>query len=387
MKCVLMHKTIEVAELTIDESHGGISTVDKIQNPEHFPIGVFSKGRADKKELNDWWRGRSIPASRNGLAETLEKIGEKDIMAVVLKGYGLSLSDHYWVKPKGADIQWEQVNFFDNDFSEDIGNLLFGGEVPNKINFLAPENTSDGWLKKRWKISNGERFLIKGGSNPFQQEPFNEVIASDLMRELGVNCVRYDVIWQDDYPYSVCSNFVTKDTELVSAHRFMQMKKKPNHENTYQHFLSCCKEKGLDAVPFLDQMLTVDYLIANEDRHFNNFGLLRNPDTLAFTGFAPIYDSGTSLCYNRNAMQFNRYESKPFYADCEKQLALVTSLKWFSEKKAKQALDRIGDTLAESVEHGFMEEGRVKQLISFSKQKLESVCKLEKAKEVMLKGV
>ena len=51
------------------------------------------------------------------------------------------------------------------------------------------------------------------------------------MHELGVNCVRYDTIWQDGYPYSVCSNFVTKDTELVSAHRFMMMKKKPNHEN------------------------------------------------------------------------------------------------------------------------------------------------------------
>ena len=383
MRYILMHKATEVAELTIDETHGGISSIDKILNPEHFPVGVFSasRGRADRKELNDWWRGRSIPASRNGLAEALEKIGENAIMTVVLKGYGLSLSDHYWVKPEGADIQWEQVNFFDNDFSEDMGDLLFGAEVPERINFHSPDNTSDGWLKKRWKISNGERLLIKGGSNPFQQEPFNEVIASDLMRELGVNCVHYDVIWQDGYPYSVCGNFVTKDTELVSAHRFMRIKKKQNHENTYQHFVSCCKEAGLDAIPFLDQMLTVDYIIANEDRHFNNFGLLRNPDTLEFVGFAPLYDSGTSLCYNRNAMQFNHYESKPFYTDREKQLSLVTSLKWFSPKKAEKALGKIGDILSESVEHGFITDGRVKQLCSFAEQKLEDICKLGKLKE------
>lgn len=381
MKYILMHKAIEVAELTIDETHGDISSIDKIQNPEHFPIGIFSKGRADRKELNDWWKGRSIPASRNGLAETLEKIGEKDIMSVVLKGYGLSLSDHYWAKPEGTDIQWEQVNFFDNDFSEDIGNLLFGGEVPDKIDFHSPDNTSDGWLKKRWKISNGERVLIKGGSNPFQQEPFNEVIASDLMCELGMSCVRYEAVWQDGYPYSVCRNFVTKDTELVSAHRIMRIKNKPNHENACQHFVSCCKEAGLDAVPFLDRMLTADYLIANEDRHFNNFGLLRNPDTLEFVGFAPIYDSGTSLCYNRNAMQFEHYESKPFYTDYEKQLTLVTSFEWFSPEKAETALRKMGDTLNESIAHGFITDERVKQLCSFVGHKLENICEIGELKK------
>lgn len=376
MRYFLMHKTVEVAELTIDESHGGISSIDKVQNSEHFPVGVFTKGKADRKELNDWWSGRSIPASRAGLTEALEKIGERDIMTVVLKGYGLSLSDHYWIKPEGTDIQWEQVNFFDHDFSEDMGNLLFGGELPERVDFHSPDNTSDGWLKKRWKISNGERLLIKGGSNPYQQEPFNEVIASDLMGELGVSCVRYDVVWQDGYPYSVCRNFVTKDSELVPAQRIMRMRKKSNDESVYQHFISCCKDAGLDAVPFLDRMLTVDYLIANEDRHFNNFGLLRNPDTLEFTGFAPIYDSGTSLCYNRNAMQFNRYESKPFYTDCEKQLSLVTSFAWFSGKKARKTIDRMGDRLAESVAHGFMTDERVKQLLSFAEQKLENVCRL-----------
>lgn len=383
MRYILMHKAIEVAELTIDEIHGGISSIDKVQNPEHFPIGVFStgKGKADRGELNGWWRGRSIPASRSGLAEALEKIGEKDIMALVLKGCGLSLSDHYWVKPEGTDLEWEQVNFFDNDFSDDMGNLLFGGEVSERIDFHSPDNTSDGWLKKRWKISNGERLLIKGGSNPFQQEPFNEVIASDLMRQLGINCVRYDIIWQDGYPYSVCCSFVTKDTELVSAQRFMHMKKKPNHETAYQHFVSCCKEAGLDAVPFLDRLLTVDYLIANEDRHFGNFGLLRNPDTLEFTDFAPIYDSGSSLCYNRNAMQFNRYEFKPFYTDCDKQLALVTSLKWFSPEKAEAALRKMSDILNESVSHGFITDERVKQLSSFMEHKLERICDVGELKK------
>ena len=181
---------------------------------------------------------------------------------------------------------------------------MFGGEIPQKIDFHSPDNTSDGWLKKRWKISNGERILLKGGSNPFQQEPFNEIIVSRFMNRLGISCIPYSIIWQEGYPYSVCSDFITKDTELIPASRLMKIKKQPNYENTYRHFVSCCEETGLDAVPFLDRMLTVDFIIANEDRHFNNFGVLRNPETLEITDFAPIYNSGTSLCYNRNKNQF-----------------------------------------------------------------------------------
>lgn len=377
MKYVLMHKKIEVAELTIDETHGGISSVNKIYNPEHFPLGVYDKEKADRKKLNDWWKGRSIPASRNGLRETLDKLGESDIMSIVLKSYGLSLSDHYWVKPEGQGIEWEDVNYFDNEFSEDMGNLLFGGEIPNKVDFHSPDNTSDGWLKKRWKISNGERILLKGGSNPFQQEPINEVIASRFMKKLGVPCVSYGIVWQDGYPYSVCTDFITKDTELVPASHLMKMKKKSNHENTYQHFVSCCAEVGLDAVPFLDRMLTVDFIIANEDRHFNNFGLVRNPETLEFVSFAPIYDSGTSLCYNRNERQFNHYESKPFYTDYNRQASLITSFDWFDKAVAAGILNDIEEVLRESVDNGFMTADRVQQLKQFVNTKYEHICDLK----------
>ena len=49
----------------------------------------------------------------------------------------------------------------------------------------------------------------------------------------------------------------------------------------------------------LDRMLVLDYLIVNEDRHQNNFGVIRNADTLEYPGAAPIYDSGTSLWFDK----------------------------------------------------------------------------------------
>ncbi len=45
-------------------------------------------------------------------------------------------------------------------------------------------------------------------------------------------------------------------------------------------------------------MLTLDYIIANGDRHYNNFGFIRNAETLEWQGLAPIFDSGASLWHN-----------------------------------------------------------------------------------------
>ena len=186
-----------------------------------------------------------------------------------------------------------------------MGDVLLG--MPKKadcFDFSSPDNTSDGCLKKRWKILNGKRCLIKGGSNPFRQQPFNEVIAAEIMERLGIDHIPYMVMWSEDAPYSVCEDFVTADTELVGAWRIMQVQKKDNSTSVYQHFVNCCKALGApDVIPSLDRMIVLDYIIANEDRHLNNFGLLRNAETLEWLGFAPIFDSGSSLGYDKVAAQ------------------------------------------------------------------------------------
>ena len=40
------------------------------------------------------------------------------------------------------------------------------------MDFSSPDNTTDGNLKKRWKTMDGKRCLVKGGSDPFRQQPF-----------------------------------------------------------------------------------------------------------------------------------------------------------------------------------------------------------------------
>lgn len=42
-------------------------------------------------------------------------------------------------------------------------------------------------------------------------------------------------------------------------------------------------------------MYILDYLIMNEDRHLNNFGIIRDVNTLQWLDIAPIFDNGQSL--------------------------------------------------------------------------------------------
>ena len=73
-------------------------------------------------------------------------------------------------------------------------------------------------------------------------------------------------------------------------------------------------------------MMLLDYLICNQDRHFGNFGAIRDAVTLEWVGFAPIFDSGTSLWFDQYASKIKALAdapAKPFAATQQAQLALA----------------------------------------------------------------
>ncbi len=379
MICTLMHKRMDVAELEMDDATGFIHKVNAIYAPEHLPVGVLqTNGIIDRTALNEWWTDRSIPASRSGIREALETLDIASTKLLLLRCYGLSLSDHYWIRPNDSGLSWDQINFFDHAFSDDMGDVLFG--KPKKeaeFDFSSPDNTSDGFLKKRWKIINGKRCLIKGGSNPFQQQPFNEVIASGIMERLDIPHVPYSLIWSDGYPYSVCEDFVTPNTELVSAWRVMKTRKKRRSDSIYQHFVTCCRSLGVeDVVPALDRMLVLDYIIANEDRHLNNFGLLRDPETLKWIGMAPVFDSGSAMGYDRNISRIyvdHNTVCKPFKKHHEEQLKLVSSFAWINFSALSDVSDLIRKTLSDEQAADFVGADRTDAIVQTVEKRIRTL--------------
>ena len=79
-------------------------------------------------------------------------------------------------------------------------------------------------------------------------------------------------------------------------------------------------------------MLVLDFLICNQDRHFGNFGALRDAVTLDWLGMAPVYDSGTSLWQDKLTPDIHARAdaaAKPFRNTHGKQLELIAKdLEW-----------------------------------------------------------
>lgn len=85
-------------------------------------------------------------------------------------------------------------------------------------------------------------------------------------------------------------------------------------------------------------MLATDYLIANTDRHYNNFGLIRSADTLQYLGIAPIYDSGTSFWSDKTEQAILRDEeipANPFKKYHGQQIHLVSDFSFLEFSKLR----------------------------------------------------
>lgn len=342
MKCILMHKNVPVADVEFDEITGAYTKIYDVINPLHLPVGVqMRNGTADRRDLHEWWSARSIPSSRSGLKDALEKLDVASAAEMLGKSFGLNLSDQYWILPETINVCWNDINFFENDFSEDIGNILIGiGESSDRINYMSPDIASDGWLKKKWRIADGKRVLYKAGSGSYLQEPYNEVLATAIMKRLDIPCAEYTLTLIGDKPFCACGDFVTTQTELVTAHNIIKSEKKPNNKSLYEHYIDCCKERGIsDIKDTVNRMLTLDYIIVNEDRHLNNFGLIRNAETLEYISAAPVYDSGTSMWFNIPTQNIKAgardIGSKPFKTNHDDQIRLVDDFSWLDFDKLK----------------------------------------------------
>ncbi len=330
MKYTLMNKNTPVFDLQLDENFLYVLETGAVYNPEYAPFSInIDDNFVDRSSVTRWLKHRAIPTSRDNLRQGLSNLSYTDATtdSLLLKCHALSLSDQYWLCPKDSNISWRDINFFTNPFSDDVGLALFDNIKIDTPNLVSPCNSSAGWLRKKWIISDGKRYLLKGSSDVAQQEAYNEVIAGKVCELLEIPHVEYTLNFSDWKAYSLCEDFITIDTELISAEALYHKKPLNKNESKYEHFCRMCEEYGVkDFSARLDEMIVLDFIMANQDRHMGNFGVIRDVNTLEMIGFAPIFDTGTSLRYDTPTSEIQislDIESQPFASFHNKQVKLV----------------------------------------------------------------
>ena len=382
---LLMHQNVPVGEFEVEIKTGRFLHQIKLYHPDLLPIGVHVRHSfADLTELNDWFSYRVVPSSRDEIDHILSDLELPSPGGLSLLSRGLNLVDQYWIRRVDETVLYEDVNFFDRGFSDQVGDALLGKGIQGG-DFHNPSSSTNGDLKKAWRVYDGERFLLKAGTAPTNQAVFNEAAASAILDRLHVPHAEYDVVFIDGIPYSRCPNFVDRDLDFVDARHLMKAFKKHNDLSYYQHFLYCCDQFGIaDARGFLDRMLTIDFIIGNEDRHFGNFGALRDANTLQFLGMSPIYDNESCLAVFSNDKQIKPgrdVPSKPFKKTHREQLGLVESFDWLDTSALKEVPQILRDSYRIAVEKEFMTQNRVDAIVEETSARIDELLAYIKSRD------
>lgn len=304
-----MHRDDVAAVAQIEEISGNITKISPSKEREFLPLG----GNLSADDLKKWWARRAVPLYQGNIEKIFEDRGISTPQTFLVQNLGLSLSDHYWMKPVNSPFQWSDVNLFENDFRDEIGDLQIREnysdrraiDLRGKTAFY-PSSSLQGELKKKWMIADGKRYLIKGNYGATCQQSLNEVIATlvhqkqSRMPYTGYQLCEIDI--SDSAGIGcICENFSTSQLEFVPAYDVVSSVKKSNDVSEYEHFIAVCGMHGMntdEVRAFLEYQILTDFAITNTDRHFNNFGVLRDSNTLKFVSMAPIFDSGNSMFWN-----------------------------------------------------------------------------------------
>ena len=264
------------------------------ENAHLLPLDMERTGPGIVK----WLEMRVIPKNRTFVDEILKTLGlsHNDTKGIIDVCKGLSLNDSYWVVPEDFEGTFAQYNLYDNRFSEMLALVAYTGAGQSRQAFTtSPELTTNGILPKAWRLIDGEGiFLYKGGTSGASnagREPYCEYYASQVAETMKLNAVHYDLENWKGITASRCALFTDVDTSYIPIGRIVKT-------GGLKACLDYYEALGPEFSEQLRSMLVFDALIYNEDRHFGNFGVLRDNHTGEITAPAPVFDNGLSLlCY------------------------------------------------------------------------------------------
>lgn len=297
---VLMHKDIPVLSAEYDRSTSSFTKLIEIRNLDHVPYSaVKNEQEVSLKRLNHWYRWRGIPDYRLGLDRLMNRLGISDPSELLNHHYAVSVSDHYWLKEEDNNITYDKVSFFTHAFDQDgFARAMFslGRAEPEDSALNTPNNTLAGYQKKAWFHKGNDLYLYKGGTFPCQLEPVHEKLASEIGRRLGMDVVDYTTSIYENQVVSICRNMLDEHHDLITADEVLSFRKPDKDTFDYFSYVKILEDKGVaNAQKAMDDMLVLDFIMMNTDRHNQNLGVIINTDTMQWEKAAPIFDTGTGL--------------------------------------------------------------------------------------------
>ena len=288
----LYNSTLLSFEFSSDVAVGYSASINSISDcRELLPLDL----ELTSEGIVKWLGRRVIPKNRTFVEEILRTFGlaHGDTKGIIDVCKGLSLNDSYWIVPEGFEGKFEDYNLYENRFSEILSLVAYTGITQSDAAFsTSPELTTNGMLPKAWRFIDGDGiFLYKGATSGFAnsgKEPYSEFYASQIAQVMNLDAVHYGLENWKGVLASKCKLFTNIDTAFIPIGRIVRS----GGLGAVTKYYDDLGDTFSDAVR---DMLVFDALIYNEDRHFGNFGLLRDNHSGKIIAPAPIFDNGLSL--------------------------------------------------------------------------------------------
>jgi len=301
MNYILKHFDNDLIKFTfISSPHEG-TTIEIIDiYSEHqlfFPLNL----ELDNFSFLRWIKGRTIPKNRRFVDKILMEFGlnEGDTKGIIDVSKSLSLNDCYWIVQDDFNGKFLDYNLYDNDFNKTLALLAYTGygSIKQKGFMSTPEFTTNGMLAKAWRKNPLKKegiFLYKSGSQGFANsglEPYSEFYAYQIAETMGLNVTPYSLGKWKKRVNSICELFCSKEYAFIPIYHLVT-------EGGWRAIFEYYRELGDEYYDALMDMILLDVIIVNTDRHFGNFGLLVDNKTNKIVKTAPIFDNGLSLFYD-----------------------------------------------------------------------------------------
>lgn len=264
-------------------------------------------------DINTWLDSRKSSKHNAHLQKLMRKMGCDDNEGFIRTTHAATINDTFWVKSARENITWEQISLYSNQFTETISRLAFEGVGLYVADFssTSPELACEGSFRKCFRKEEhcgtfgSDIFIYKRGNEYGPGlEPYCEMLASEISAIISPeNYVPYQTVQLHNKLASKCNLFTNEKYGYASFSKLMKAK---SLQDVFDYF------ENIGASQAFREMLVVDSLCFNQDRHAGNYGVLFDNDTLEIIGMAPVFDLNLSMLPYVSMSDFDNIGDKLF---------------------------------------------------------------------------
>lgn len=295
----LMNKDCIVAEFCERKKEaldtGVVFEVTRVEDKTKLPFGFGN--------INAWIDSRKSSKHNTHLKAIMTRLGCEDNEGFIRITHAASINDTFWIRSDKESVQWSDISLYRNQFTEMISKLAFEGVglYGEVFSSASPELSCEGSFRKCFRKENEEGeygsdiFIYKRGSifkikdiEIRGIEPYCEAMASEIAQIISPeNAVSYEINYLHGKLATKCNVFSSEEYGYAS------LVKVYGATNDLNEIMKYFEQYGSEQ--YLREMLVIDALCFNEDRHAGNYGFVFSNDTMQIQGIAPVFDFNISL--------------------------------------------------------------------------------------------